>query len=125
MVDEDAILSKMAANEELHAQGKLSYNAMCLLNEQLMAQMQAACSHSKTEKDDLGHGDYILWCANDNCGIMVEKHVKDKKKAESSGAVGKTKKKKKSSGCVVLVAAVVGVASAVLWAANEAIQAIL
>lgn len=115
----------MAANEELHAQGKLSYNAMCLLNEALMEQIQAACSHSKTEKDDLGDGDYILWCANDHCGVMVKKHVKDKKKAESSGTVGTTKKKKKSSGCVVIAVAVVGAASAVLWAATEAVQAIL
>lgn len=123
MVNEDAILRQMGANEELHAQGKLSYHAMCVKNEALQAQLQAACSHSRTEKDDLGDGDYILWCANDTCGVMVEKHVKDKEKARLSGPPGKATRKK--GGCVVVGAMLVGAASAIGWAAVEAVRMIL
>lgn len=123
MASEDQILAQMAANEQLYADGKLSYPAMCAKNEALQAQIQRSCNHSNTEKEDLGDGDYILWCAKDTCSVMVQKHVKDKAKAASVGTPGKTKKR--SRGCVVLGVLLVGAVSALGLGAAEVIRMIL
>jgi hypothetical protein len=120
---EDELAQQMAKNAELFDQGKLSQNAMWLLNEQLQDQIQAQCSHSKTEKDDHGDKGYILWCANDRCGVMVANHMKNKSDAKEAGTVGKTTKPK--SGCVVVGIALLGALSSLIWWAADVVSTVL
>lgn len=122
MANEDAILAQMMANEMLCEEGKLSYEAMCVKNNALLEQLQANCRHAKTEKEDLGDGDYLIWCANDNCGVLVRKNVKDETKSQETGTVGTTRRKK---GCIVVGIAIVGAASTFMWSVAEVVSSVL